>query len=173
VLLWDCRLGEVRRMTSWCYDALDSLSTTLFDIVSTRIDRGVGVVAGGGHGCAVKTKLVGCASPPMPASSLCSATPAAKPQVPPQVYIPYWSPGEARCPGKLPRGGCRLYEDNYRLDDVAPRDIRCRLSGASEWGRGRAQGANVLPGPGCSSPARTHTPFFPSRSKLPLPYSDK
>jgi hypothetical protein len=50
VLLRDRRLGEVRRMTSGCHDALDSLSTTLFEIVSTGIDRSVGVVTGGGHG---------------------------------------------------------------------------------------------------------------------------
>jgi hypothetical protein len=91
--------------------------------------------------CAVKTKLVGCASPPMPACPLCNATPAAKPQVPPQVYahtvlVTWGSP----LPRKVTAGRMPAVRVQYRLYDVAPRDNRCRLSGASEWGHGACSG---------------------------------
>jgi hypothetical protein len=36
-------------MTAGCHDALDSLRATFFKIIGARINRGVGVVTGGGH----------------------------------------------------------------------------------------------------------------------------
>jgi hypothetical protein len=74
------------------------------------------------------------------------------------MHIPYWSPGEARCPGKLPRGGCRLYEYSTGCTTLhlvtTAADFPVHRNGVMGPAQGVDDTANGAQGP-ASSPALT------------------